>query len=112
VIHTGGTAGVARNYGDGSSTQNWYGNADTFADGAADPFWLTFSAPQVALTPGSYWVVIQSGGTAGVARDFDDGTSTANWYGNADAFSNGAANPFGSGSTGTVNLCVYVTYLH
>jgi hypothetical protein len=37
AIHTGGTAQVLRDFADGSEI-NWYGNADTFADGASDPF--------------------------------------------------------------------------
>jgi len=36
AIHTGGTAGVLRNYADGAG--NWYGNADTFAGGPSAPF--------------------------------------------------------------------------
>jgi hypothetical protein len=37
VIHTGPEGGVVRNYGDGTAG-NWYGNRDTFLDGASDPF--------------------------------------------------------------------------
>jgi hypothetical protein len=37
VIHTGPEGGVIRNYGDGTAG-NWYGNSDTFLDGASDPF--------------------------------------------------------------------------
>ena len=36
AIHTGGTAGVIRDYGGGAN--NWYGNADSFADGASTSF--------------------------------------------------------------------------
>lgn len=36
VLHTGTQAGIARNVGDG--TGNWFGNADSFTDGASDPF--------------------------------------------------------------------------
>jgi hypothetical protein len=36
-IFSGTTAGLARNYSD-ASVANWYGNADTFADGAISPF--------------------------------------------------------------------------
>ena len=36
IIHTGGDPGVVRYYYDGAA--NWYGNADTFADGASDTF--------------------------------------------------------------------------
>lgn len=37
AIHTGATGGVARNRG-GDVPNNWYGNADTFSDGASSPF--------------------------------------------------------------------------
>lgn len=37
AIHSDGPAGVIRDYYDGS-TVNWYGNADTFADGASTSF--------------------------------------------------------------------------
>ncbi len=213
VIHTGGTQGVARDYGDGSTT--WYANADTFSDGASDPFgsgsagsttlsvyvsyvpgtlkqfgrtsiatstsagmtadykrgspftlaetgtltsfsayldgnggatgsqdlrmalytdaggvpgtlvtqsstvtinsgmapqWIHFTAPQATLAAGTYWIVIQTGGTQGVARNYGDG-STA-WYANADTFWDGASAQFGSGSPGTTTLSVYVNYVH
>ena len=217
VIHTGGTTGIARNMGDGTSTPNWYSNTDTFSDGASDPFgtgnvgtgtisiyasytpgvqkqfgnttvgtvpsagmsadfkraskytltetgtlvslaayldgnggtagsqnvrlalyqdasgvpgtkvaessavsiaagtapgWVTFTTPTASLTAGSYWIAIHTGTTAGVARDYTDGSSAQNWFGNADTFSDGSANPFGTGNLGTQNLSVYVNYTH
>jgi hypothetical protein len=36
AIHTGGNAGLIRDFYDGAA--NWYGNADSFADGAANSF--------------------------------------------------------------------------
>jgi hypothetical protein len=36
AIHTGANAGVIRDFGDGAA--NWYGNADSFVDGAATSF--------------------------------------------------------------------------
>jgi hypothetical protein len=36
TIHSGDTAGIARDFGDGAA--NWYGNADTYADGASPTF--------------------------------------------------------------------------
>jgi hypothetical protein len=36
ALHTSGPSGVLRNYADG--TGNWYGNADTYSDGASSPF--------------------------------------------------------------------------
>lgn len=65
--------------------------------------WVTAEVPpDILLDPGNYWFVIHSGGTAGIARDFGDGA--ANWYGNTDTYSDGAASPFGSGNGGTVTL--------
>jgi hypothetical protein len=37
ALHTGAASGVIRDFGDGSEP-NWYGNADTFSDGAAAQF--------------------------------------------------------------------------
>ena len=74
------------------------------------PQWIRFTAPQTALTAGKYWIVIQTGPSGAVARNYGDG-STA-WYANADTFWDGASNPFGSGSTGTTTLSVYVSYVH
>jgi hypothetical protein len=76
------------------------------------PGWVTFPTPQLALNPGAYWIAIQTGSTAGIARDYTDGSSATNWFANADAFSDGAASPFGSGSLGTQNLSVRVNYVH
>ena len=75
---------------------------------AAAGSWITFNAPQVALTPGAYWLVLHTGGTAGIARNAGDGA--ANWYGNADTYADGASDPFGTGSTGTGTLSIYASY--
>ena len=72
------------------------------------PGWVTFATPPVSLTSGSYWIVIHSGDTSGVARDYGDGAS--DWYGNADTFSDGGSDPFGTGTTGTVTLSVFASY--
>lgn len=216
-IHSGGTVGIARNYADGSSATNWYGNADNFADeasgvfgpgspgtGSLSVFANYYPAPQLSiagrttiaatpsgglsanfkrgsrftmtergrvsylsayldslgggasaqsvrlalyrdtagvpgerlatsdeitlpagrqaqwrtaaisssppmLDPGEYWVVIHSGGTAGVIRNFGDGAP--NWYGNADAYSDGPSSPFGAGNTGTVTISAAAIYV-
>jgi hypothetical protein len=60
------------------------------------------------LEPGDYWIVIHSGGGAGVIRDFGDGAS--NWYGNADPYADGSSSPFGAGSTGTVTISAAALY--
>ncbi len=61
------------------------------------------------LTPGNYWVVIHTGDTTGVVRDYGDGA--ANWYSNADTYSDGASATFGAGNTGTVTLSAAAIYL-
>ena len=71
--------------------------------------WVTFTAPATPLDPGAYWIVIHTGPTGGVARNRGDGTAS-NWYGNPDAFADGASNPFGAGTSGTGTLSVYVKY--
>jgi hypothetical protein len=213
VLHAGGTGGIARNYGDGTGA--WYGNSDTFSDGASSPFgsgtsgsdtlsvyasfvpgtlkqlgrttiasstssgmtadykrgssftlsetgmvtslsayldgnggasgtqdvrmalyrdssgapgnivqesatvtitsgmpaqWVKFVIPQVALTAGTYWIVIQTGNVQGIARNYGDGTTP--WYGNADVYWDGTNSPFGSGTTGSTALSVYASYVH
>jgi hypothetical protein len=60
------------------------------------------------IAPGSYWIAIHTSGTAGVIRDFADGP--ANWFGNADAFDDGASNAFGAGSRGTGTMSVFARY--
>jgi len=81
----------------------------SIADGAAGT-WRAFTvANQPLLTPGQYWIAIHTGGTAQVLRNFGDGA--ANWYGNDDVFADGASDPFGTGSTGTVELSVHAKYL-
>jgi hypothetical protein len=70
--------------------------------------WVDFTAPATPLDPGQWWIVIHTGDTGGVARNRGDGAN--NWYGNADAFSDGPSNPFGSGATGNGTLSVKISY--
>jgi hypothetical protein len=70
--------------------------------------WYCKGQPYTPLPAASYWIAIQSGGTAGVVRDFYDGAP--NWYGNADSFADGAASAFGAGSTGSGTLSVMARY--
>jgi len=77
---------------------------------AGDPAkWVTFATPPTALTAGTYWIVIHSGDSNAVARDYG-GDGANNWYGNADTFSDGGTDPFGTGTTGTGTLSAYATY--
>jgi hypothetical protein len=73
------------------------------------PRWLSAHVPPTDLTAGNYWVVIHTGATAGIARDYGDGA--ANWYSNADTYSDGPSASFGSGSPGTVTLSAAAIYV-
>ncbi len=55
--------------------------------------WLSAGVAPVDLTPGDYWIVIHTGNNTGVVRDYGDGA--ANWYSNADTYSDGASATFG-----------------
>jgi hypothetical protein len=68
----------------------------------------TAGPPLRPIAPGSYWIAIHTAGTAGVIRDFADGP--ANWFGNADAFDDGASNTFGAGNRGTGTMSVFARY--
>lgn len=73
--------------------------------------WLTDGAiPALAptLDPGRYWIVLHTGDTGGVIRNYADGTG--NWYGNADTFSDGASTPFGTGNTGNGTISAFISY--
>jgi hypothetical protein len=75
------------------------------------PQWVCSSGFQLHHYPvpaGTYWIAIHTAGDAGVIRDYGDGA--ANWYGNADAWSDGSSATFGAGSKGTGTLSVYARY--
>jgi hypothetical protein len=66
----------------------------------------------VTLDPGRYWVVMHTGifsGPPGVIRNYSDGTP-GNWYGNADAFFDGATEQFGPGTPGNGTITAYMSY--
>jgi hypothetical protein len=84
------------------SSTHWLGNG-------APPNWRPFTVPNVPLDPGSYWIAVFTGGTAGVVRNFGD-PGAINWFNNDDLFSDGAADPYGAGNTGNLTLSVYATY--
>jgi hypothetical protein len=78
--------------------------------------WYEFYTSAVPLPAGNYWLVLHSAGntggsTAGIVRDYGSTRAGSNWYGNADAFSDGAASPFGAGGLGNVELTVKANYL-
>jgi hypothetical protein len=71
--------------------------------------WVTAGVPALMLDPGNYWIVVHSGSTAGIIRDFGDGANS--WYGNADAYSDGASSSFGTGSAGTGTISATIAYI-
>jgi hypothetical protein len=73
------------------------------------PLWWCRATSKAPLEPGSYWMMIHTGGDPGVIRYFHDGP--ANWYGNADEFADGASDTFGTGAAGEGTLSIYVDYL-
>ena len=78
--------------------------------GGAPAIWTAHVAdPSIAptLNAGRYWLVILTGGTSGVVRNFSNGTP-GNWYGNADTFSDGASAQFGAGNAGNGTLAAFI----
>jgi len=66
----------------------------------------------VTLDPGRYWLVVHTGifsGPGGVIRNYGDGTP-GNWYGNSDAFADGATEQFGPGTAGNGTITAYISY--
>jgi len=62
----------------------------------------------IPVAAGNYWLAIHSDGPAGPARYYYDGPS--NWYGNTDAYADGAANPFGAGEKRPGTMSIYAVY--
>jgi len=71
--------------------------------------WFCTGIPDTELTTGQYWIVLHTGGVAGVIRDYADGP--ADWYGNADAYADNASDPFGPGSAGNGTLSAFASYV-
>lgn len=84
---------------------------ETYFSGVPDEpaRWYCLIASKAPLDPGSYWIMIHTGGDPGIIRYFYNGPS--NWYGNADTFADGASDTFGTGSTGDGTLSLHVQYL-
>jgi hypothetical protein len=70
--------------------------------------WYCLPVLKLLLDPGSYWIVIHTGDASGVIRYYYDGP--ANWYGNADEYSDDTSYTFGAGGTGNGTLSVRVDY--
>ena len=97
-------------YGDASGTpSNKVAESAPYTVRSGEPTrWICNSTGNVALSAGNYWLVIHSGGVAGVVRNYS--TGPANWYGNADAYSDGASNTFGAGTAGTGTISIYAYF--
>jgi hypothetical protein len=80
-----------------------------FSSGQAAGWYdLTFSSP-VTLTAGTYWIGVMTGGTRGVAGFRFNSVSGSRDY-NANTYTAGASNPFGSFSTDGEQMSLYATY--
>ena len=95
---------------DGSPQSKFAESQVVSIQSGAQPGWVYFPMAQPVRIESFYgfWIVIQSGDTGGIARDYGDGA--ANWAGNADAFVDGASSVFGTATPGTGTLSVYATY--
>lgn len=82
-------------------------SAKSLAAGTAAT-WQRFTATNVVLTAGTYWIAVQSGTPAQIVRASQ--AAPANYYANSDVYSDGATDPFGTGNTGGVTLSLYVSY--
>ena len=85
---------------------NW--NGVTAVPGASGGRWICETPGPMPLSPGNYWLMIHTSGNAGILRYYYDGP--ADWYGNADNWADGAADPFGSGGAGGGTVSIYATY--
>ncbi|HEY4450506.1 MAG TPA: S8 family serine peptidase [Solirubrobacteraceae bacterium] len=81
----------------------------TFTSTSANGWYdMTFSSP-VGLAAGNYWIGIITGATSGVAGFRYDSVSAARDY-NANTYTSGPSNPFGSPSTDSEQASLYATY--
>jgi hypothetical protein len=84
-------------------------NQVTFAStNAAAWYDLPFSTP-VSLAPGNYWIGFMSGSTSYVIGFRYDSVSGSRLY-NANTYSSGPSNPFGSASSDSEQISLYATY--
>lgn len=75
-----------------------------------NPSTLCDTTSNVPLAAGNYWIMLHTGGTAGLIRYYSG--PGENWYGNPDTFAGGASDPFGSGGgAGTGTVSVWAEYL-
>jgi RHS repeat-associated protein len=72
--------------------------------------WVDFTiSPAVTLPAGDYWLVLHSGTNANITRRFGD-TVTGAERNNADTYSDGAADPFGTPTSGNWSWSTNATY--
>lgn len=80
------------------------------------PQWITIpvaanvfeNMPGLSLVGGHFWLTLHSGGNAGVARFYSDGTG--NWCGHADVYSDGPDNDFGSCDAGNGTISAFISF--
>ena len=82
--------------------------ANVSATNAAGWYDLSFPTP-LNLAAGSYWIGVITGETAKVARFRYDSVAGSRDY-NANTYTSGPSNPFGSVSTDSVQTSLYATY--
>jgi hypothetical protein len=70
--------------------------------------WITLSTEPVTFEAGRYWIVMHTGSTGGVLRNFADGG--VNWFGNADSYNDGPSPTFGAGNSGNGTLSAFASY--
>jgi hypothetical protein len=69
---------------------------------------LVFSSP-ISLTSGNYWIGVMTGATGGVTGFRFDSVSGSRDY-NANTYSTGPTNPFGTFTTDSEQTSLYATY--
>lgn len=90
----------------GAKVVESFGNVISGGDAAR---WICQPIPLQPIPAGNYWIALHTSAPAGVIRDYSDGNAN-NWYGNADAFDDGASSTFGAGNAGTGTLTLYAEY--
>jgi hypothetical protein len=88
--------------------------SDTAPAGAIPPAgmrarWITLGTEPAIIEPGRYWIVIHTGVTGGVLRNYG-GDGGANWFGNADLYDDGPSPTFGAGNSGNGTISAFASY--
>lgn len=109
---SGGQALLALIYADSAGVPDALratSDAVTISDGQPAG-WVEFPiSPAVALSPGDYWLVLHAGSTSQAARRYGIAETGFERY-NADAYSDGPSDPFGTTITGDWRWSLFATY--